>query len=291
MGSRRTKMPGKSPAPDPSLRFSMESFLSGLGGAGRGRRGAVGRAQEVMYDAWEADDPEKRLALAARALETSPDCADAYVLLAQEAARTLEDAIALYRQGVAAGERALGKKAFREEVGYFWGLIETRPYMRARQGLAEGLWEAGEREEAVGHYRELLRLNPEDNQGIRDLLMPCLIELGRDADAERLYKRYKNDPMAVWRYSRALLDFRRHGAGARAAGSLGEAIAENPYVPDYLLGRRKPPRHLPAFYGFGDRNEAILYAYGNKAAWEASPGALAWLKGQVKAGGCQRARS
>lgn len=31
--------------------------------------------------------------------------------------------------------------------------------MRARAGLAQSLWEAGQREDAVGHYWDLLRLN------------------------------------------------------------------------------------------------------------------------------------
>ncbi|HXY17585.1 MAG TPA: tetratricopeptide repeat protein [Gaiellaceae bacterium] len=68
---------------------------------------------------------------------------------------------------VAAGERALGPRIFAEGAGYFWGLVETRPYMRARAALAALLWKLGRREEALEHARELLRLNPNDNQGIR----------------------------------------------------------------------------------------------------------------------------
>jgi hypothetical protein len=79
--------------------------------------------------------------LAQKALELSPLCADAYVLLAQETARNLDEAIDLYRQGVEAGKKALGKSAFRDDVGHFWGLLETRPYMRARHGLAQALWD------------------------------------------------------------------------------------------------------------------------------------------------------
>jgi hypothetical protein len=48
-------------------------------------------------------------------------------------------------------------------------------------------------------------------------------------------------------------------------------------VPDYLLGRKKMPRDIPDYYGFGDENEAVLYAYGNRRAWNATPGAMKWL--------------
>ena len=90
----------------------------------------LGQAQDLMYKAFEIADIQERIKLAKRAIELSPDCADAYVVLAENAAHRKE-ALEFYEKGVAAGERALGPKAFQEDVGHFWGLLETRPYMRA----------------------------------------------------------------------------------------------------------------------------------------------------------------
>jgi hypothetical protein len=133
------------------------------------------RAQEVMYDAWDAPSPRERVRLARKALAVSGDCADAYVLLAEETARSPEEAADLYARGVAAGERALGPAAFGEDAGHFWGLVETRPYMRARLGLAQARWALGTRPEAVADAWDLLRLNPGDNQGVRYLLLRWLL--------------------------------------------------------------------------------------------------------------------
>ena len=127
------------------------------------------RAQDLMYEAWDNDGPE-RVKMAREALKLSRDCADAYVLLAEEE-RELDKALELYAQGVAAGQRALGPEAFNRDVGHFCGIIETRPYMRARQGLTRCLWEKGRRDEAIGHYFEILKLNPNDNQGVRYVLI------------------------------------------------------------------------------------------------------------------------
>ncbi len=44
---------------------------------------------------------------------------------------------------------------------------------------------------------------------------------------------------------------------------------------------KKMPHALPSHYGFGDENEAVLYAYGNTAAWKATPGALDWLSAKI----------
>src|SRR6266508_4137939 len=147
------------PLPDPR---SMESALAaiGRGAAHYASDEALFQAQDLMYEAFEAQGG-RRVALAREALEISPDCADAYLLLAEETASSVEEARELLEQGVAAGERALGPEPFDEDVGHFWGILETRPYMRARAALAETLWALDRREEAVEHQRELLRLNPE----------------------------------------------------------------------------------------------------------------------------------
>jgi tetratricopeptide (TPR) repeat protein len=260
---------------------SIESLLPGFGGRRKGRS-SLDEAQEIIYDAWEATSRKHAVELARKALLVSADCADAYVFLAEVTAETPQEAIDLYRLGVEAGERALGTKAFKKDVGHFWGLLETRPYMRALAGLAQSLWGAGQREVAVDHYWDLLRLNPNDNQGVRDMLMPCLIELNRDKDAEKLYKQYENDRMAVWTCSRALLDFRKHGEGPIADKSLKAAIERNKHVPLYLLGRKKLPSNLPDHYGIGDQNEAVLYASENREAWRSTRGALEWLAAKVK---------
>jgi tetratricopeptide (TPR) repeat protein len=237
---------------------------------------ALDRAQELMYDAWEARG-SRRVKLARQAIDISPDCADAYVLLAEEAAGTPQEARSLYEQGVRAGERALGSRIFEEDVGHFWGLIETRPYMRARQGLAHTLWALGDRRQAIEHLIDMLRLNPGDNQGVRYTLANWLLSEGDDQALGKLLDQYKDDAMAGWAYSRALLHFRREGASARANKALQKAIRVNGFVPSYLLGRKKLPRHMPDYIGLGDENEAIDYAVGAMQSWTRASGALDWL--------------
>ena len=232
-------------------------------------------AQELVYQALETTGP-RRGQLARRALERSPDCADAYVLLA-EGAGDPQEAMRLYGQGVRAGERALGRDVFQDDVGHFWGILETRPYMRARQGLAATLWHLGEREAALGHLRDLLRLNPGDNQGLRYTLATWLLAVGDDAALEHLLQEYPDEGSATWAYTRALAAFRRSGAGGPADAALREALTTNPFVPAYLLGLKKLPRQLPAYVGFGDEDEAVAYIAEAAEAWLTSPRALAWL--------------
>lgn len=102
------------------------------------------KAQELIYKAWEADSGEEAAVLAKKAIEIWPDCADGYYIMADEA-ENIYDAKGLFEEAVKAGERAIGEKEFKEDIGHFWGLQETRPYMRARFQLADTLWALGKK--------------------------------------------------------------------------------------------------------------------------------------------------
>ena len=133
---RKTLSAAKMKAPfDPTLpdRCTMEAYLAAI--AGGGRDDALARAQEVMYDAWDKTTYRSRVALARKALGISPLCADAYNLLAEEAA-TATEARDLYACGLEAGELALGPEGFKEYRGHFWGFLEN-PALHARATRAE----------------------------------------------------------------------------------------------------------------------------------------------------------
>jgi tetratricopeptide (TPR) repeat protein len=149
--------------------------------------------------------------------------------------------------------------------------------MRARAGLAEALWEVGRKAEALEHMWELLRLNPHDNQGIRDALLPRLLAQHDHASAHRLIDMFDDDGTAIFAYGRALLAYAEEGATATANGALDSALSTNEFVPPYLLGRRRVPRKLPESMGFGDEDEGVICAAHHLAAWASVEGATIWL--------------
>lgn len=238
---------------------------------------ALDRAQELIYDAWEASTAKRRIALAEKALAISPLCADAYVLLAEHAKRGSDKELDLWRRGVETGKKALGEAAFEEYAGEFWGFLETRPYMRARFGLARTLWARGVRGEAIDHLRDLLRLNPNDNQGARYVLAALLIETERDKDLAVLLKAYPDDGAGAWSWTAALAAFRRAGDGKESRTLLARALADNEHVPSYLLGERPLPKLLPPYISPGGEDEAMYYAEDFRAGWVNTPGAIDWL--------------
>lgn len=72
---------------------------------------------------------------------------------------------------------------FENSVGDFWGILETRNYMRARFALVEALRKLKTYDAvrtATEHIRDMLRLCRSDNMGVRDLLPALLLRLGQD---------------------------------------------------------------------------------------------------------------
>ena len=72
---------------------------------------------------------------------------------------SVQEARNLYFKGIEARKLALGTEGFEQYTGHFWGFLETRPYMRARAGLAIALIKLGEDDAAIGHFHAMLELN------------------------------------------------------------------------------------------------------------------------------------
>ncbi len=85
------------PLPDRrAMERVMRQHVANLGGE-QGEETPLDRAQEVMYRAFEVSGAEQ-VRLARQAVEISPDCADTYVVLAENA-RTADEAQNLLASG------------------------------------------------------------------------------------------------------------------------------------------------------------------------------------------------
>jgi tetratricopeptide (TPR) repeat protein len=236
------------------------------------------QAQWLCFEAFEHRG-RRRIQLARQALGICPDAADAYCLLAEQRGFDTAGANELFRQGMEAGRRALGEEPFNDPEFPFWGAIRSRPYMRARQGFAQTLVSLGRKQEAADEFQAMLKLNPNDNQGVRYELAPLLLELNRLDELDDLLggENFQDDGSAEWAYVRALLAFRRTAGGPKAKSELVAAIRCNPHVPKYLLGRAELPPLPPQLYSPGDEREAMIVALSQKTLWERIPQAIDWL--------------
>lgn len=234
------------------------------------------QAQELAYRAMEARTAKEGRRLAAQALKLDPDCVDALVLLAQTQQLSPQEYIERMRAAVQAGERSLGSDFFQHNKGHFWGIVQTRPYMRARWELALALAGSQQFPQAIRELEALIELNPNDNQGARDYLLSLYLLTADLPGADRLFKQYPNDAMAVFAWAKLLRHLiAQNAAGARAA--LRAATKANPHVLAFLSGRKTMPRESPGYYSPGDESEAVNCMLILGPAWLAHPQAFLWL--------------
>ena len=234
-----------------------------------------GRSQDLVFEAYE-QPVTKGKELIKQALELDPNNADAYNYLAS-IEKDIDGAIKMFEKAIKAGEKTLGKKFFKEEKGYFWGMIETRPFMRAKAGLADCLYAKKEVDKAIEIYEEMLELNPNDNQGIRYLLSTLLLSKNDLTKFQSFIENSEEEDCAVWNYNNALYQFKKSGKSANSDKELLEAYKSNEYVIDYMLGVKEMPKEQPQYIGRGDENEAISYVNGAWTVWDKTDEAFDWL--------------
>lgn len=269
--SRKTAK-SKPDSPMPKPHFS-ESVMAGI-------FGGAGSAQELAYEAMDAmadGDYDRAANLAAEAADLDGNCIDAIHILAQLGSENKEELIENLRRTVDRAQRALGAKFFRENEGFFWGLLETRPYMRAHAELAGVLYVAGDVPEAVEHWQRLLQLNPNDNQGLRYPLLGAYLELGDLDAAEQLFAQYDQEQSAMFAWARLLWELLR-GNQSAAKKTLAAARKNNPHVEPLLTGRKRLPKQLPGYYSPGEPSEAYMCIDSIGAAWKKHRSAKQWLK-------------
>jgi len=236
----------------------------------------VEQAQELAYEAMDTPDPFEALELTNKALQLDPDCIDAYLQMTNLTSASIPETITKVKKIIVRTEQKLGRKYFEENKGHFWGLVETRPYMRALDFLVSTLRKTGKTDEAIRQAEEMLELNPDDNQGIRDSLLGMYLETGNLEGARILFEKYPSEYFVIFLWGRVLERY-LSGDLKKAAKIFKKAQERNPHVLDYLTGRKHPPSELIDFYSPGDENEAILCLEEIGSAWQKHPEAIEWL--------------
>ncbi len=238
-------------------------------------KSSLEKAQALVWEAFDTNSKKKRIALAKEAIEISPDCADAYTLLA-EMSDSGTEIISYLRQAVEAGKRSISHVLDKDPKDYpFWQVLETRPYMRALESLASALFGKGDEEESIALWKELLRLNPNDNQGVRYTLIPILVGQDKLSEVEDFILKYDGDVCASFLFSKALFLFKKHGDTIESRKALKEAVKRNKYVMEFFLGRRKFSNSSGPI-AFGSPEEAEEYVLFGAAGWVKDPAAVEW---------------
>jgi hypothetical protein len=127
---------------------------------------------------------------------------------------------------------------FERSSGHFWGVLPTRPYMRARFGLLNSLRKMGIFDgikEGHSHLMDMMRLCRGDNMGLRQIIPAVLLQLDQDQKCYDFIKWYATagqDPHYDW--------------GNLDLPFLDVKNADVYEDPSYVAGKYGDPHHITA---------------------------------------------
>jgi tetratricopeptide (TPR) repeat protein len=237
--------------------------------------------QEIVWDAWDASTAAEARKLAQKALELDSACSDAFNVLAFHE-KDPQKRKEYYREAVRTFHERYKEVYFGKNSGHFWGILETRPFMYALKGYGRSFWENGETAQAIETYDYMLELNPNDDQGVRFVLVNWLFITGDLKRVRKLLSRYKDNVAGIL-FGKLLLSLLDDKYRKRREKIFFEVMTYNPYLAPYLLGAKKLPKTIPDRIVLGSANEAASYLLDEfgKEAWRKYPQALEVLKALI----------
>ena len=149
-------------------------------------------ADDFLELAEYAEDVASELKYARKALKLDPDNLDAERIVVENSSKDILDMVKKLRKAVEHGTKVMKKEGWLDEenIGHFWGLIETRPYMRLRHSYMTALLDCGMIGRAMEECEEMIRLCENDNIGVRYILMHIYAMLEEETKALELHKHY-----------------------------------------------------------------------------------------------------
>lgn len=216
-------------------------------------------AYEILEEAQYTKNEKEAIKLAKKAYKKSSDCFDA-ILFQCDLEENVIKRMKLLNDGLEFEKNRLTNEKYfdKENIGHFYGIFETRPYIRGLSIKAEYLLEEGKLRQAANICKEVLRLNENDNLGIRYLLMAIYATLEEEKSMLDLYKKYPEEDLELLFPLFAI--YYKSGNDKKALEYLKRIDKCNSNFVKYFNGTIKQSKKVSSgYYSRGDSSEIFMY--------------------------------
>jgi tetratricopeptide (TPR) repeat protein len=240
------------------LKFEIHDFDVGQNGHfvwGNSRNEIFDR----YYNAVEKEDPEETAIEFEEILTDDPEFIDAYSSLGFMELDYYNNGNAFhyFNQGYQIGSNLIPKN-FSGQI--IWGMMENRAFLRTMQGLGLTYLFMREWDSSSKIFEKILNYNPNDNQGIRALIIQSYLAMGKFDDILKIIKLFPEDTMPDTLYGAVLANYRQNKI-EKAEKALQDAIKFSPNIAKELVKKRhkKVTSDFPATLCLGGEDEAYDY--------------------------------
>ena len=217
------------------------------------------KAYEYLELAHSAETEKDAIKYAKKALKVYPEFIDARLFLLRFEDNFFKEEATLI--DIIEKEKAsLEQEGYFDQrnIGHFYGILETRSYIRALHRLAWLYADDGKIQSAINICNEILKLNESDNMGARFLLMALYAYTENEELLKSLYKTYKFEclqtlvPFMILYYKQA--DYKQ------AKKYLRKIDKVNKYFKQAFTLQMNYETKIPeGYYSMGDPTEAVMY--------------------------------
>ena len=217
------------------------------------------QAYDLLEKAENASSETQAVKYAKKAYELCPDCFDAACFLSEiedNAIKRME----ILEQGLETEKQRLQKEGFFEEdyIGVFYGVFETRPYIRGLYRKAIYLMEDGKYTKSIETCKEILHLNESDNTGARYLLMYLYAQREDEESLIELESKYEEETFSTL-FPMFLLYFKLEDH-EKAKEYLHKINEENPNFLLFFTGDMELEENaIDGYYQLGQASEILGY--------------------------------
>lgn len=216
-------------------------------------------AYNLLEKAENAKSKTQAIKYAKEAHKLCPDCFDA-VLFQVHLEENPIKRWKLLNEGLKFEKERLEKEKYfiKDNIGHFYKIFETRPYIRGLYAKADYLLLDGKVKQARDVCKEILKLNENDNTGARYLLMAIYSYFEEEKDILALYKKYPEEDLEMLFPLFAL--YYKLGDDKKSVEYLNRINKANPDFIKFFKGTMKMNEKMPSgYYSKGDSSEIIMY--------------------------------
>ncbi|WP_455539467.1 DUF6398 domain-containing protein [Terrisporobacter sp.] len=190
--------------------------------------------------------------------------------------QSYEDTVKYLEKAIEEAKKKINPELLNNLDGTLYLEQEARPYLQLKNDLAYVHLAEQQYAKAIKEYKEILKLDKFDNQGIRFDLANVLLLTRRLDEFEELVKEFDEDLNTFMTYAKALYYFIKKDE-VNAKRFIKIAFESNIYVPRYLLDMEMIEVPIPDKYMPGDKVEAMHYYELASETWLYAERSLYWL--------------
>ncbi len=216
-------------------------------------------AYELLEKAKNAKSKSQAIKYAKKAYDLCPACFEAILFqtdLEDDPLKKWE----LLEEGLKVEKKRLEEEGYfkKDNIGHFYTIFETRPYIKGLYVKADTLILDGKIRQAIDVCKEILRLNESDNTGARYLLMAMYALLEEENELLKLYRKYSEENLEVL-YPLFILYYKL-GKDKIAKEYFQKICKANPDFIKLYKGTLKETKEITeGYYSIGDISEIIMY--------------------------------